>query len=269
MYSTTLEKNKSIYKLNNFGPIYYINLDDQPERRNYMESQFKHWELDNYTRISAYDGRNDDLSDIIKGKYPENVSTSELGCLTSHLKSIKHWYDTSDTPYAIFMEDDCIIDNAKYWNFTWQEFISRVPCHFDCLQMAVICTGDIHLQIHRHQMNEFSTACYVITRRYAKKLIDFHCRDGKYKLDQDIKPRCVADDLIYSGGLVFTVPLFLYSLDLGSAIHEDHVDTFHKNSYDGLKAFWENKGSDLSVETITDYNPYFNSIIGNSSQEGG
>jgi GR25 family glycosyltransferase involved in LPS biosynthesis len=192
-----MDRNKSIYKLQNFGPIYYINLDDQPERREFMESQFKYWQIENYTRISAYDGRNDDLGDIIKGRYPDNVTTAEMGCLTSHLKSIKYWYENSDTPYAVFMEDDCVIDNARYWNFTWQEFICRVPYNWDCLQLAVICTGDIHLQIHHHQANEFSTACFLITRRYAKKLLDLHCKDGKYRLDQNVKPRCVADDVIY------------------------------------------------------------------------
>jgi GR25 family glycosyltransferase involved in LPS biosynthesis len=262
-----MDRNKSVYKLHNFGPVYYINLDDQPERREFMESQFKYWEIENYTRISAYDGRNDDLGDIIKGKYPDNVTTAEIGCLTSHLKAIKYWYDNSDSPYAVFMEDDCLII-ANCWNFTWQEFLSRVPYNFDGLQLSVICTGDIHLQIHKHQANEFSTACYVITRRYAKKLIDLHVRDGKYKLDQDIRPRAVADDLIYNSGLIFTTPLFLYKLELGSTIHEDHVETFHKNSYNGLSAFWKNKGSELSVEQITNYNPYFNSVIGSSGQGG-
>lgn len=265
-----MDKNKSIYKLQNFGPIYYINLDDQPERKEFMESQFKYWEIENYTRISAYDGRNDDLSDIIKGKYPDNVTTAEVGCLTSHLKAIKHWYETSDSSYAIFMEDDCIIDTAKYWNFTWQEFICRVPYAWDCLQLAVICTGDIHLQIHNHQANEFSTACFVITRYYAKKLLDLHCRDEKYRLDQGIKPRAVADDVIYNSGVTYTTPLFLYNLKLGSSIHEDHVETFHRASYNGLSTFWENKGSELTVSQITDYNPYFNRVVGTSVQrEGG
>ena len=27
-----------------------------------MEDQFEHWEIDNYERISAYDGRDDDLT---------------------------------------------------------------------------------------------------------------------------------------------------------------------------------------------------------------
>ena len=62
-----MDKNKAVYKLKGLPQIYYINLDDQPERRVYMEAQFKYWEIENYTRISAYDGREDDLSDILKG----------------------------------------------------------------------------------------------------------------------------------------------------------------------------------------------------------
>ena len=58
-----MDKNKSAYKLKNIGPIYYINLDGQPERKEYMESLFKYWEIENYERVSGYDGRDDDLSD--------------------------------------------------------------------------------------------------------------------------------------------------------------------------------------------------------------
>ena len=35
-----MDKNKSTYKLNNIGPIYYINLDGQPERKEYMEKSY-------------------------------------------------------------------------------------------------------------------------------------------------------------------------------------------------------------------------------------
>jgi GR25 family glycosyltransferase involved in LPS biosynthesis len=47
------------------------------------------------------------------------MTSGEIGCVTSHLKAIKHWYETSDSPYAIIMEDDCNLDLVKYWNFTW------------------------------------------------------------------------------------------------------------------------------------------------------
>ena len=49
------DKNKALFKLKNIGPIYYINIDDQLDRREYMENQFKYWGVENYTRISAYD----------------------------------------------------------------------------------------------------------------------------------------------------------------------------------------------------------------------
>jgi GR25 family glycosyltransferase involved in LPS biosynthesis len=90
-----MEKNKSAYKLKGMGPIYYINLDGQPERMAYIESMFSYWEVENYERISAYDGRNDDLSDIIHGRYPENMSSGEIGCVTSHLKALKHFLSLS------------------------------------------------------------------------------------------------------------------------------------------------------------------------------
>ena len=64
------DRNKAVHKLRGFGPVYCINLDGQPERWQYMEEQFKYWELENYERISAYDGREDDLGHILKGKYP-------------------------------------------------------------------------------------------------------------------------------------------------------------------------------------------------------
>ena len=35
---TELDKNKSAYKLQNFGPVYCINLDDQEDRWEYMEN---------------------------------------------------------------------------------------------------------------------------------------------------------------------------------------------------------------------------------------
>ena len=40
-----MDKNKSAYKLKNIGPIYYINLDCQPERKEYMEELFKYLEI--------------------------------------------------------------------------------------------------------------------------------------------------------------------------------------------------------------------------------
>jgi len=260
-----MDKNKSLYKLKNFGPIYYLNLDGQPERKQYMEDQFKYWEIENYTRISAYDGRDDDLSDILTGRYPEMMTSGEIGCVTSHLKAIRHWYETSNSPYAIIMEDDCNIDIARYWNFAWEDFISRVPYCWDVIQLAIICTGDIHVQIHTRFVNDFSTACYAITRHHAEKLIKYHIRGNKYKLDNGVKPRPVADDLIYNSGITYAVPLLLYKIELGSTIHPEHIDVFHRSSHDGILNFWQQTGAQMALEQIVDFNPYLGRVTENSA----
>jgi hypothetical protein len=255
-----MDKNKSTYKLKNFGPVYYLNLDNQPERKKYMEEQFEYWGIDNHTRISAYDGRDDDLSDILRGKYPDMVTSGEVGCVTSHLKAINHWMETSDTPYAIIMEDDCDMSIAKYWDFTWQDFISRAPYAWDVIQLAIICTGDIAVPIHNRFVNDFSTACYAITRHHAQKLINNHIRGDKYKLDNGVRPRAVADDLIYNSGCTYATPLFLYKIELGSSIHPEHVDIFHRNSYNAILNFWETQGSEITLDQITNFDPYLNRI---------
>jgi len=255
-----MDKNKSKFKLEGIGPIYYINLDGEPERRIYMEAQLKYWEIDNYTRISAYDGREDDLGDILKGRYPDNMSGGEIGCTTSHLKAIKHWYETSDSPYAIIMEDDCSLDLVRFWNFTWRDFYSKIPYDWDVVQIAIICTGDIHLRIHKRFVNEFSTACYLITRHHAEKLIRLHCRGDKYKLDNGVRPRPVADDLIYNSGNTYSLPLLLYRIELGSSIHPEHVDAFHKGNFESQFNYWSQKGAQVGVNEVMDYDPYLGRI---------
>jgi len=251
-----MDKNKSAYKLKGLPPIYCINLDEKPDRWGYMEDQFKYWEIENYTRISAYDGRDDDLSDILKGRYPDNMTSGEVGCVTSHLKAMKHWLETSDAPCVLMMEDDCDISTVKHWPFTWKDFYSKVPYDYDVVQLAIINPGAIHARLHKRFVNDFSTACYMITRHHAEKLIRLHCREDKYKLDQGSKPRAVADDLIYNSGNTYAIPLFLYKIALGSDIHDIHIDVFHRSSHDGLWQFWQNNAVDMKWNEFFDYDPF-------------
>jgi len=255
-----MDKNKSTFKLKGIGPIYYLNLDGQPERREYMEDQFKYWEVENYERIAAYDGRDSDLSEILKGRYPDMMSGGEIGCTTSHLKALKHYLETSDSPYAIIMEDDCSLDNVRFWNFSWLDFYGLFPYDWDLVQISIICTGDIHVKLHRRFVNDFSTACYVINRHYAEKLVRLHCRGDKYKLDNGVKPRPVADDLIYNAGVSYAIPLLLYRTELGSSIHPEHVDVFHVKNYEVQSNYWSQMGAQVDIRQWMNYDPYLGRV---------
>ena len=247
-----MEINKAVHKLKGLPPVYVINLDGEPHRWKEAEDMLKYWEVKDYTRISAYDGREDDLSDILKGKYPDNMTSGEVGCVTSHLKAMKEFLKT-DEPYAFIIEDDCDFNPVRHWDFSWRDIMSKIPYDFDVFQTAIINPGQLFIKMHKRFVNDFSTASYVITRHHAEKLVRLHCRGDKYKLDQDVKPRAVADDLIYNSGNTFAIPLFLYKLELGSSIHDIHIHVFHKSSYEGIWGFWKNQAVD-----INDWNPYFN-----------
>jgi len=261
------DRNKAAFKLRDFGPVYCINLDGQPERWAYMEAQFKHWEIKDYHRISAHDGREDDLGGILKGKYPDNMSGGEIGCTTSHLKAIKHWMETSDSPYAIMMEDDCALDLAQCWNFTWQDALVRFPYDWDVVQLAIICTGDLHVKIHKRFVNNFSTACYVITRHHAEKMMRLHCRGDKYKLDNGVRPRPVADDLLYNSGNTYSIPLLHYKIELGSSIHPEHIGAFHHGNREAIENFWVTQGSKHTIDELMDLNPYLGRVTESSAAQ--
>jgi hypothetical protein len=107
----------------------------------------------------------------------------------------------------------------------------------------------------------------MITRHHAEKLIKFHVKGEKYKLDQGVKPRAVADDLIYNSGNTYSIPLFLYRIALGSSIHPEHIDVFHRASHDGLLQFWERQGHDMNIDDLMNYDPFLGRITHPSQQQ--
>ena len=254
------DKNKAAYKLKNFGPLYYINLDGQPERDVAMQSMCNYWEL-NPTRVSAFDGRHGDLNHILEGSHDIGITSGEVGCVTSHLKAIKQWYETTDTPYAIFAEDDVSFDTARFWKFNWDEFMEKVPYDWDVIQLAIINPGVVYASMHARWVNDFSTACFMVTRHHAKKLIDHHCVGDKFRLDQGVKPRPVADDLIYNCGRTYAIPLFHYKIELGSSIHPDHIEVFHKGSHKGILDHWREQLAQMEDQSqLFNYDPYLGRI---------
>jgi len=259
-----MDKNKSTFKLKGIPHIYWLNLDADVARREYMETQFKYWEIENHTRIAGYDARQDDVSEHLKGRIPDGVTHSELGCCMSHLKAIKHFYENSTDDYCLILEDDVNFDIVRFWNFTWNDFYAEVPYDYDCIQLTTSCTGDIHVKLHLKFVNDFSAAIYLITRHHAAKVIKNHVRGKKYKLDNGIKPRAVSEDTILESGKTYTIPLFLYNLNMGSTIHPEHLSIFHKAPHDALLNYWQQTGASVNIKEQMDYSPYLGRVTENT-----
>ena len=243
-----LDKNKSAFKLKGLPHIYWLNLDADTHRRDYMESQFRYWEIENHTRISGYDAREDDPSQHLKGRVPDNVSPAELGCCMSHLKAIKHFYEETDDDYCLILEDDVNFDIVRFWNFTWKDFFGMIPYDWDCVQMTTICTGDIHVKLHLKFVNDFSAAIYLISRHHAAKIMRHHIRGDKFRLDNGVKPRAVSEDTILETGKTYTIPLFLYNMNFPSTNHAAHIHDIHKGPQDALKNYCQTQRAEMNIK---------------------
>ena len=170
------------------------------------------------------------------------------------------------------MEDDCDMEVVRYWNFSWADVVAHFPYDYDVVQIAIICTGDIHVKLHKRFVNDFSTACYVISRHHAEKLVRLHCRGGytgeqKYKIDQGVKPRAVADDLIYNSGNTFAIPLLMYKVEMGSSIHPEHVAVWHTQSHKALWGWWAHEGAKVDIADHMNYDPYLGRVTENSAAQ--
>lgn len=249
-------------KLNGIGHFLWVNLDTEIDRQEHMNGLFDQYGIEN-TRISAIDARGDnDVSDMLVGRIPDNVSQGELGCALSHLKAIKHFYYETDLDYIIIVEDDIVFDTVEYWPFTWRGFLSNAPYDWDVLQCSITSTKNLKVNLHPRLINDFCAAFYVITRHHAEKLIRLHCRGDKYKLDQKVKPRAVSEELIYNSGVTYSIPLITYRYDFDSGIHQDHVELFHKQNVEGIMAFWKQYQCNKLYELLDyDYYAMFQKLI--------
>jgi GR25 family glycosyltransferase involved in LPS biosynthesis len=231
--------------LKDFGPIYVINLKSKEDRLNNIKKEFNKHGVKDYTIIEAVDGSNEDLSLLVDNPSSVKISNNEIACTVSHLKTIKHWLDTSKSEYAIIIEDDLILDTVNDWQWTWNEFLSKIDLDYNMLQLSIIHNGRVNTSLHYREVRDSSTACYLIKRSWAERLVNTYIQNDKVVFKTMLGPTAVADYLIYHEAICLAFPLFTYSLDFGSSINEEHVDTIHKKSRQEVLDFWKTKPKTL------------------------
>lgn len=236
-------------KLKGFGPAYVINLKDHTHRLKNVKEQFNKYGISDYTIIEAVDGRKNNLSDQISGKYPK-LKPSEIGCMISHIKAIKHWLDTSDSDHAIIMEDDFSFDTVEHWSWDWEYVIKNLPKRWDIVQLIMIKNDPVKFSLHKkekYSVNQtmsysWSTACYIINRKYAEQLVKAHTLDDKYVLNSYRFKNQAADVILYNLGEAYSMPLFTHILDAKNSINKNH-ESFHQKSRNNINSWWEKNGN--------------------------
>lgn len=120
---------------------YFINLDRQHERREYMEAQFKDHGID-CRRFSAFDKKllsdtklNEmKMNNVLHKNYNPRPNNGSIACLISHVNLYKQIYEEYDGGIFLVFEDDCKIlpDFSEKLN----NYLERLPEEWDMIWLG-------------------------------------------------------------------------------------------------------------------------------------
>lgn len=252
--------NSSKENLSEFPPIFYINLDKNICRRNFMEKQFQKFGIKNHTRISAdrfspekFDSWKNNIL-VPESLFPyilKSVKRSELSLTLNVLSTIVGWYDSDSSQYCVIAEDDLSFGVSKYWNFTWKFFVENLPKDWECVQLHVISDSSISMGLSRRVPTNYSAACVLINRNYAEKLKEKFYFKGKYKLYSPGNYDVLADVILYQIGVTYSFPLFATNYSFPSNIRDGHNTISAKSDYKTVM-WWKNESKNYLIENLLD-----------------
>lgn len=229
IYSAIDENNK---KLEYFPSVNCVSLEECEDRRSALISQFNLYGIEPKFLISK---RYSESNDEIIGKYLHSLNDGTKGCCVSHLKMIKEWYDTTNEEYAFFCEDDLSLETIEYWNFTWEEFLEKIPDDVQCVQLLTIRNDYDTFEIRPRNWDDWGATAYILTREGAKKIIDTYIRGNTYILEipnLDIMP--LIENIIFASVInTYTFPLFVENISFNSTFEnvDDDVKNGQKNNH--------------------------------------
>jgi GR25 family glycosyltransferase involved in LPS biosynthesis len=248
-----MEKNK----LENFPSVYYVSLEECKDRQQNIERQFKEYGIQPTAILSK---RFADSDDKITGKFLDQMNGGTIGCVVSHLKAIRKWYDETDEDYAFFCEDDLSLETVPHWDFTWEEFIETIPEDAMCVQMLVIRKDYESFQLRRRFWDDWAGTAYIITREYAKILVEHYCLGEKrFHLELPGTGNVLVpllENVLFETleNACYTVPLFVEDIRFNTTFspeEDKEVNGNQKNghieSYETVINYWKNKMKTFTV----------------------
>ena len=61
--------------------------------------------------------------------------------------------------------------------------------------------------------------------------------------------------------------ILVYRYELGSSIHPNHIDAYHRGNYEAQTNFWAQNGSNIDIRDYMNYDPYLGRITENSAAQ--
>jgi GR25 family glycosyltransferase involved in LPS biosynthesis len=248
-------------KLENFPSVYYVSLEECKDRQENIKKQFAEYGI---TPTAILSKRFTETDDEITGKFLDQMNGGTTGCVISHLKAIRKWYEETDEDYAFFCEDDLSLETIEYWDFTWEEFIEIIPENACCVQLLVIRKNYETFDLRKRLWNDWAATAYIITRDYAKVLVDNYCLSEKrFHLElpgsRNVLTPLVENVLFETlENVCYTIPLFVEDIQFNTTFspeEDKEVNGGQKNghieAYKIVLNHWKKEETNMNkIETL-------------------
>jgi hypothetical protein len=262
-------------KLKNLPTIYYVNLDNRIDRREYMETQFDFWGIKNFHRISATKylaSKIESWKDAFVNGDPEYYLTNAPVVANSitHLELIKDWINNTNEQYMIMMEDDYDLNLIEYWHFDWDYLMNNIPYDWDCIQLGFESNSYINFFLHpKLPASTYFGPC-MINRNYAKKILNLHYQDNKVnlltktnlKIYKDKQDGITPDYFICGNGKTYCIPLITCNNDLLSLENSTlYYRDWHVKSRNFYYEWWMYERDNFSLDDFFTYGKPYDSLM--------
>lgn len=254
-------------KLKGFPSVNFISIEETEDRRSLLYEKFKKHGIKNITP-HIYKKYNDE-DHIIESDLLERLSFGSRGPVTSHLKTIKSWYNNTDEEYTFVCEDDLGFDTVEYWNFTWKQFFKNLPEDWGCVQLCLLREQyyQFLIGLRNRCWCDWSGCAYLISREHARKLIEtyypedkfilnYHGHDLEYRPDWARVP--VIETIIFSTLTnVYSCPLFVEDVKNCTSSYIDAMgirtgatNLYHHISYQETLNWWQIVGRKKKITEL-------------------
>lgn len=235
-----------------------VNLKECDDRREYMSNALSALGIDSI-RFHQYERYE---NSTVKAFCDDMIEPYwiDKGTTTSHLLTIKTWLEETDEEVGLFMEDDVDFSTVQHWNFTFEEFLSRMGTKWGALQLGIVHEGTPNMVPRKREQQDHGLQCYMLKRKYANKLVKFYFNQG----DDTIYYRMpvgaalsLENAVLWGFDRVFTFPLFNHNVKQFTSNNifspNAQVDASVR-SYHVIRAWWEKEGRNMNLDEIFENN---------------
>lgn len=247
------------HKLKNFPPIFVVSVKQSTDRRSTIYRDFQKYGLEKNVYWGIFDLW-DPSKYNVTGSNLEDLHIGSYGPATSHILINKIWTENTNYDEAIIIEDDCLFDFVKYWNFTWGDFYKALPKDWGLVQLAYMRENPDELKFEFKKRYAFDFGCqiYLVKRHYAEEIVRRYWREDGFDLnippakltinDDETWENCniipIVENIVYESiGNTYNFPLFYEKVETPTlSIGKTEKEDWRNLCLDKFTNFWVNVG---------------------------